>query len=88
MKKYSIYVDLGYRDATTLTIVDQSEERHKAFFRSIGPNSELDDTIRYIIESMDQFNVTSESLYIPHFPAIEAEIGRCRPTRKYLDPRR
>lgn len=87
MKKHSIYVDLGYRDATQITIVDHTESRHNVFFRSIAPQTEMDDTIRMIIQFMDQYGVTSENLYVPKFPGVEQEISRYRPTGKNLSPK-
>ena len=86
MKKHSIYVDLGYRDATQITIVDHSQQRHEVFFRTIAPNTEMDETIDRIIRFMDQFKVTAESVYVPGYPAVEQAIKRHRPTRPYRSP--
>lgn len=85
--KYSIYVDLGYREATDLTIVNHTEDRHKVIFRSIAPNTELDDIIYQIVEWMDEFGITCESVYVPKFPAVEEKIRNFRPPKNYQNPR-
>jgi len=81
MKKYSIYVDLGWREPTTLTIVNHGEERHMVGFRSFNAREELDETIDLIVRVMDEFGVTAESIYVPYFPAVEAKLQAVRPSK-------
>lgn len=73
---FHIYVDLGYRDGTNITIVNVRPypQRHTVIFKSISGNTELEESIDKIIHLMQQFKISSDSLYIPAFPAIEQRI--------------
>lgn len=73
---YSIYVDLGYRDSTTITIVENSNPEHKAQFLSFREGLQWDEVQERLIALARDFKVDRDQFYIPAHPGMQAAIRR------------
>lgn len=83
VSRYVIYVDLGYRGDTNITLVNVSNSRHGVRFSSLK-SMEMDDTIEHILNIARKHEIVSEDIYVPASPQIEHMIRSARPSKKQL----
>ncbi len=71
-----IGIDLGYKNGTTIAIIDTNKESNRFKFMSLSPATEFEDVVRKVVLLMQQYKVPVENVNAPGFPALEHELTK------------
>ena len=69
--KTMIGVDLGYLDATTIVVVDNSNIKNPIRFSSLRARLEFDEVIDHVARLAIKHEVELENIHIPYHPAVK-----------------
>lgn len=81
---YTIYVDLGYYDETTVCIVENSKPTHKVIFRTLRKELNWEEATEQLVAIGKEFKVTEDQIYVPHQPAVQAIVRKRLPTARAM----